>query len=119
MLSDIITQAVTAEPDMVVVGSLSSTPEDLGIVSISRRIDVIIFGLGDAYFQDETIDRLLRTNPRLGLLAIDGAADDGVLHHLVPAQRRTGRLAQSSIATAVRNGAALRRHGGAAPRDSG
>jgi len=108
MLNDIITQAVTAEPDMVVVGSMSRAPVDLGLVSISRGIDVIIFGLGDAYFQDETIELLLRANPRLGLLGIDGAADDGVLHHLVPAHQSIGRLAQSSIAAAIRDGAALR-----------
>jgi hypothetical protein len=111
MLSDIITQAVTAEPDMVVVGSLSGAPKDLGSVSIRRRIDVIIFGQSDAQFQDGAIDKLLHANPRLGLLAIDGTADDGVLHHLVPAHRRIGRLAQSSVAAAVRDGAMLRRGG--------
>jgi hypothetical protein len=41
-------------------------------------------------------------------VAIDGAADSGMLHRLVPAHDRFNGLAQSSLLDAIRAGAAMR-----------
>jgi hypothetical protein len=103
MLSDIITNAIAGEPDMVIVAGVTDP------AAIGRRADVVIFPAGDARFSDTGITRLLRANPRLGLLAIDGAADSASLHHLVPARDDIGPLAQASLTGAIRAGAALRR----------
>jgi hypothetical protein len=74
-----------------------------------RRVDVIIFGADDTHFPESAITEILQAHPRLGLLAIDGAADAGTLHHLLPVRARIGRLAYDSLAAAIRSGAALRR----------
>jgi hypothetical protein len=109
MLSDIVAQAIVPESDMAIVARTDGETDSLQVLLRRRRIDVIIFGAGDANFSDTAITRLLHTNPRLGLLEIDGAAGEGTLHHLVPARDRIGRLAQSSVAGAIRAGAAFRR----------
>jgi hypothetical protein len=108
MLSDIIAQAIRPEPDMAIVAAIDET-DSLETFLRRRRIDVVIFGAGDEKFSDTDIARLLQAIPRLGLLAIDGAADQGTLHHLVRVRDQIGQLAQSSVTDAIRAGSALRR----------
>lgn len=107
MLTEIIRSAIASEPDMAIVEGDDRTAE-LGTYTRRRRIDVVIFISGDEHFADDRITALLRTNPRLSLLAMDGGRDQGTLHHLVPAHHDIGRLAQPSLAAAIRAGAALR-----------
>ena len=109
MLSDIIAQAIRPEPDMAIVGAVDSGSDVLQPMLLRRRIDVVIFSAGDTQFSDSAITDMLRAHPRLGLLAIDGAADAGTLHHLVPVRDRIGRLEHASVTGAIRSGAALRR----------
>jgi hypothetical protein len=108
MLSDIVTQAIASEPDMVIVDGMQCEIDDLDIFSVRRRVDVVIFGESYEHFSQGFVSRLLHKNPRIGLLAIDGVADRATLHHLVPVQDEVGPLDQTSVVGAIRAGAALR-----------
>jgi hypothetical protein len=108
MLNAIIRNAIAAEADMTIVEHIAADT-DLGSFTRRRRIDVVLFSAGDCVFTDASIDRLLRANPRLGLLAVHGVQDRGVLHHLVPACKEVCPLSRSSLTEAIRAGAALRR----------
>ena len=109
MLSEIIGQAIASEPDMTIIDSAYLAADDLGTFSRTKRIDVIIFPADAAYFSDDRIDRLLNSNPRLGLLAVNGQEDSGELHHLVPVSDDIGPLTVSTVIAAIRAGSALRR----------
>ena len=109
MLREIIEQAIAPEPDMTVVARELVAADDLGIFSRTKRIDLIIFPAGTEEFAADHVVRFLHENPRLGLLAIYGTADQGDLHHLIPAQERIGPLTRSSLIAAIRAGATLRR----------
>jgi hypothetical protein len=105
MLNEIVSAAIALEPDMTIVDSLLRRDEGLGAFTRQRRIDVVIYPAADGCFDDDTILGLLKANPRLSLLALDGERDAGTLHRLAPAQDAIGRLAQSSLAAAIRAGA--------------
>jgi hypothetical protein len=108
MLCDVIEQAIASEPDLAIVEGALVAADDLGTFSRTKRIDVIIVPAGAEEFTEDHVVRLLRVNPRLGLIAIDGTADRGDLHHLVPAHEPIGPLTRSSVIAAIRAGAALR-----------
>jgi hypothetical protein len=108
MLTEIIRSVIANEPDITIVEGEVDRTVELGAYTRRRRIDVVIFVSGDENFADDKIFSLLRANPRLGLLAMDGRHDQGKLHHLVPAHDAIGRLAHASLTSAIRAGAALR-----------
>jgi hypothetical protein len=108
MLSEVICAAITVEPDMTIVEDAIRCDDEIGAYTRRRRIDIVIFVAGDKNFADDKIDQLLRANPRLGLLSIDGKRDQCTLHHLVPAHDAISRLAQPSLTAAIRAGAELR-----------
>jgi hypothetical protein len=108
MLNEIVRAAIAPEPDMTIVDSLLRGDEGLGAFTRQHRIDVVIYPAADARFDGDTILGLLKANPRLSLLALDGERDGGTLHHLAPAHDAIGRLAQSSLTAGIRAGAALR-----------
>jgi dihydrodipicolinate reductase len=109
MLNEIVHAAVSSEPDITIVDSLARSGDDLGALTLKRRIDVVIYPAAADEFDADKILGLLQANPRVSLLAIDGQRDDGTLHHLAPAHQAIGRLEQSSLAEAIRAGAALRK----------
>jgi hypothetical protein len=108
MLKEVIRATIAAEPDMTIVDDTSYCDEEFSAYTQRRRIDVVIFVVGNAKFADDKIVLMLRSNPRLSLLSVDSKRDQGTLHHLVPARDAIGRLAQSSLTAAIRAGAALR-----------
>jgi hypothetical protein len=108
MLCDVIEQAIASEPDLTIVKGALVAADDLGTFSRTKRIDVIIVPAGAEEFTEDHVVELLGANPRLGLIAIDGTADRGDLHHLVPAHKSIGPLTRSSVIAAIRAGAALR-----------
>ena len=108
MLNEVIRAAISTEPDMAVVDGATRREDELGFYTRQRRIDVVIFAAGNESFGDDEIARLLQANPRLSLLSLDGTRDEGILHHLIPAHDVIDRLAQSTLAGAIRAGAALR-----------
>ena len=108
MLRDIVCNVVAGEPDIAIVEAPTDAALDLGHFTRRHRIDVRIRLAADDKFTNDRIDRLLCSNPRLSLVAIDGADDSGVLHHLVPAHDRFSGLVQSSLLDAIRAGATMR-----------
>jgi hypothetical protein len=108
MLREIIEQAIASEPDLAVVEEAVVTADSLGTYARTKRIDLIIFPSGTEEFAEHQVVRLLRANPRLGLLEIDGTADRGDLHHLIPTREHIGPLTRSSLVAAIRAGATLR-----------
>jgi hypothetical protein len=108
MLTEIIRAAVATEPDMAIIEGDADGNAELGAYTRRRRINVVIFVAGDEAFADSRILTMLRSNPRLSLLAMDGRRDQGTLHHLVAAHDEIGRLAHASLTSAIRAGAALR-----------
>jgi hypothetical protein len=108
MLRDIVCNVVAGEPDIAIVEAPTDAALDLGHFTRRHRIDVLICLAADDKFTNDRIDRLLCSNPRLSLVAIDGADDSGVLHHLVPAHDRFSGLMQSSLLDAIRAGATMR-----------
>jgi len=108
MLNAIIRNAIAAENDMTVIEHIDPGA-DLWTLARRRRIDVVMFGVFDRALADASIERLLHTNPRLGVLVIDGPHDCSVLHHLVRTCNNFAPLARSTLTAAIRAGAALRR----------
>lgn len=108
MLNEIIRATIAAEPDMTIVEDTTHGDEELGIYTRRRRIDVVVFHVGNEKFTDEKIVQMLRINPRLSLLSMDGQLDQGTLHHLAPTHDAIGRLTRCSLTAAIRAGAALR-----------
>jgi hypothetical protein len=109
MLNEVVRAAISSEPDMTIVDLAIRDDEDLGAVTRRRRIDVVICTAANDVIDDSKSLGLLKANPRVSLIAIDGLRDAGTLYHLVPAQDAIGPLAQASLATAIRAGAALRK----------
>jgi hypothetical protein len=109
MLNDIVHATISSEPDMTIVDGAGRGDDDIGAYTRRRHIDVVIYRAGNADFADDKLAGMLKANPRLALLAIDGPRDDGTLHHLVPAREAIGRLTHSTLTAAIRAGTALRK----------
>src|SRR5947209_20456352 len=105
ILNEIVRDAIAAESDMTVVEQTEARP-DLGPRTRRRRVDVVLFSLTAHAPGIAGIERLLHANPRLGVLMVDGSRDSGVLHHLVRACTEFAPLARSTLAVAIRTGAA-------------
>lgn len=109
MLNEIIRTTISSEPDMMIMDGAVRGDEDIGAYTRQRHIDVVIYPAGNADFADDKIVGILKSNPRLSLLSIDGPRDRGTLHHLVPSHDAIGRLAQPSLTAAIRAAVALRK----------
>ena len=108
ILNAIVRDAITAESDMTVVEQ-SDPWDELEVLTRRRRIDVVLFSMSARAPAVADIERLLHANPRLGVLMLDGSHDGGVVHRLVRACNEFAPLARSTLAAAIRTGAALRR----------
>src|SRR5207253_2357222 len=75
MLCDIVADVLSAEPDMEVVGVLSSRGKLRATVA-ETRADVVVVALGDSRLPKDC-GRLLRAPPRLRLLGVTNPVDPG------------------------------------------
>ena len=107
MLSEIISSAIATEPQMRVVPGTPSIRE-LGEYTRRRHIDTVIFAHGNQDFAGEKIAGLLRVNPRLCLLGVDGRENRAVVHFLAPASTVFPTLEASTLTAAIRAGTGLR-----------
>ncbi len=107
MLSEIIRTAIAAEPQLRLVAGAPSNAE-LGNYIRRRHIDAVIFASGNRDFEDGEIAGLLRVNPRLCLLAIDGRENQAVVHFLAPSHEVFPGLEAATLAAAIRAGTRLR-----------
>jgi hypothetical protein len=107
MLSEIVSAAIAAEPTMRVVAGAPSMAE-LDDLARRRRIDAVIFASGNRDFQDDRIAGLLRANPRLCLLAVDGRDDRAIVHFLTPSRTVVPGLEAATLTAAIQAGTWLR-----------
>jgi hypothetical protein len=107
MLREIVSEALVGEPAMRVIGS-TSTFAGLGPYTRRKRIDVLIFVAGDKAFEDIAIADMLRVNPRLCLLGVDGQENQAIVHFLSPSRTVLPNLEASTLASAIRAGTGLR-----------
>jgi hypothetical protein len=107
MLSEIVSEALAGQPNMRVVAGPTAAI-NFGSYTRRRRVDAVIFVAGNDAFRDEAITGLLRANPRLCLLAIEGSEDRAILHHLVPTAKVFTGLAHATLVSAILAGTALR-----------
>jgi DNA-binding NarL/FixJ family response regulator len=108
ILNAIVRDAISAESDITVVDK-TDIRDELGTLTSRRKIDVVLFSLSARAPAVADIERLLHANPRLGVLMLDGSHDSGAVHRLVRACNEFAPLARSTLAAAIRTGAALRR----------
>jgi DNA-binding NarL/FixJ family response regulator len=108
ILTAIVRDAISAEIDMTVIEQ-SDIRDELGMLTLRRKIDVVLFSLSARAPAVTDIERLLHANPRLGVLMLDGSHDSGAVHRLTRACNGFAPLARSTLAAAIRTGAALRR----------
>jgi hypothetical protein len=107
MLSEIIGAALAAEPRMRIVPGESSLA-GLGDYTRRRHIDAVIFASGNRDFGDDKIAELLRVNPRLCLLAVDGQENRATVHFLAHSGAVFSSLEAATLACAIQAGTVLR-----------
>ena len=91
------------------VGAGAPSMAELGNYTRRRRIDAVIFASGDQDFEDHKIAGLLRVNPRLCLLAVDGRDNRAIVHFLTPSRTVFPGLETATLTAAIRAGTWLRR----------
>src|SRR5438876_12063609 len=100
MLSDILADVLSAEPDMEVVGVLSSRGKLRATVA-ETRADVVVLALGDSRLPKDC-ERLLRAHPRLRVLGVTSEGRRGCLFGLRPLKASLGELSPQRLVNAIR-----------------
>jgi len=100
MLSDILADVLSAEPDMEVVGVLSSRGKLRATVA-ETRADVVVLALGDSRLPKDC-ERLLRAHPRLRVLGVTSEGRRGFLFGLRPLKASLGELSPQRLVNAIR-----------------
>ena len=98
MLRDIIEQAVTPEPDMVIV----SDPREPSLAATVERTGADFVILGRDAGPTE-VDGLLCENPRLRVLAVAGDGREAFLYELRPTRTPLGEISPRTIVDAIRS----------------
>lgn len=99
MLSGIIMELVSAEPDLTIVGEVEESDSALPTIDRSKA-DVVIASLEGSVRAN--VVSLLRERPRLRVLAIsdDGAASS--LYELLPCEQLLGEISPQRLLAAIR-----------------
>src|SRR5437870_12852766 len=100
MLCDIVADVLSAEPDMEVVGVLSSRGKLRATVA-ETRADVVVLALGDSRLPKDC-ERLLRAHPRLRVLGVTSEGRRGFLFGLRPLKASLGELSPQRLVNAIR-----------------
>jgi hypothetical protein len=103
MLKEIIGAAIAPEPEIRIVPGAPGMAR-LGNYTRRRKIDAVIFTAENPHFQDEKIAGVLRMNPHLRLLAVDGRENRIIVHFLAPARTVFSSLEASTLTAALRAG---------------
>jgi hypothetical protein len=107
MWGEIISAAIADEPRMRIVHGAPPAAE-LGQYIRQHDISTVIFAAGNHDLEDTGIAGLLRVNPRLGLVAVDGRENRAVVHFLAPAHAVFAGLDASTLIAAIRASAGAR-----------
>ena len=107
MLTEIVSMAISTEPTMRIVSGQPASDE-IGAYTRRKHIDAVIYPSGSRHFDDESIVNLLRANPRLCLLGLDGRRNRATLHRLTPTHEQITNLAEATLVSAIQSGTLLR-----------
>lgn len=101
MLSDIITDIVTSQPDMEMVGTV--TDGVAAAVTVSETdADVIVLGLPDAELPSEYA-ALLSARPQTRLLGVSGDGRRAFLYEVRPYRSALGEVSPEALIAAIRS----------------
>ena len=101
MLSDIITDIVTSQPDMEMVGTV--TDGAAAAVTVSETdADVIVLGLPDAELPSEYA-ALLSARPQTRLLGVSGDGRRAFLYEVRPYRSALGEVSPEALIDAIRS----------------
>jgi hypothetical protein len=107
MLTEIISTTISTEPTMRIVSG-APAPAEIGAYTRRKHINAVIFMSENSHFDEDGILDLLRVNPRLCLLGLDGLRNRAILHRLAPWHERIDDLAQPTLVSAIYSGTMLR-----------
>jgi DNA-binding NarL/FixJ family response regulator len=100
MLCDILADVLSAEPDMEVVGVLSSRGKLQAMVA-ETRADVVVLALQDSELPEDC-GRLLRAHPRIRVLGVASDGRRGFLYELGPLKASLGELSPQGLVKTIR-----------------
>ena len=100
MVCDIITDVVTTQPDMEVVGQL---PDRLVLLSTTdqTRADVVVLGLKDSALPTDC-EQLFTAHPQIRVLGIAADGRRAFLYELRPQQVSLGEVSPQGLIDAIR-----------------
>ena len=100
MLCDIISEALTGQPDIEVVGGCDERM-DLARASAAEDTDVIVLGLQDAEFPEAGV-RLFDAHPQLHVLGVAADGRRAFLYELRPHRTALGEVSPQGLVDAIR-----------------
>src|SRR3989442_9413257 len=100
MLSDIITDIVTSQADMEIVGTLAD-PAAIAATVAETNADVVVLGLPDADLPAEYA-ALLNARAQIRLLGVSGDGRRAFLYDLRPYRSALGEGSPQRLAAAIR-----------------
>lgn len=103
ILCDILADVLSAEPDMEVVGVLSSRGKLRATVA-ETRAEVVVVALEDSELPEDC-GRLLRAHPSMRVLGVASGGRHGFLYELRPLKESLGELSPRGLVEAIRTSA--------------
>jgi len=100
MLSDIITDIVTSQADMEIVGTVTD-PAVLAATVAATDADVVVLGLPDADLPSEYA-ALLSARAQIRLLGVSGDGRRAFLYELRPYRSALGEVSPETLVEAIR-----------------
>jgi len=100
MLCDILAAVLSAEPDMEVVGVLSSRGKLRATVA-ETKADVVVLALEDSELPEDC-GRLLHAHPRMRVLGVASDGRRGFLYELRPLKASLGELSPQGLVETIR-----------------
>lgn len=100
MLCDIVAEVLAREPDLEVVGTLSSRG-DLRASVEETGTEVIVLGLEDSELPEDC-GALFEVQPRIRMLGVAGDGRRGFLYELRPLKASLGELSPQGLVDAIR-----------------
>lgn len=104
MLSDIITDMVTSQADMEMVGTVTD-PTAIAATVTQADADVVVLGLRDAELPSEYA-ALLDARPQTRLLGVSGDGRRAFLYELRPYRSALGEVSPEALVEAIRTASA-------------
>ncbi len=99
MLCGIITELVSAEPDLTIVGEFDDCDQTLQAIE-RNGADVVIAGLNGV--APAQVSHLLSERPRLRILAVSRDGGETFLYELRPHERLLGEISPQTLLAAIR-----------------